>query len=112
MNVFLDGISFKNDMLVGGVVGQDASQGTVPAGGHPGVPRHYAAVQSGARGDQRRHQRDDQVGVNEWQGEVFLVGQTNALVAEDYFTIKAARWQGGEPRPHQPGAPSGQLQRA
>ena len=27
-NVFIDGVSYKNDMILGGVVGQDASRGT------------------------------------------------------------------------------------
>ena len=90
MNVFLDGISFKNDMLVGGVVGQDASQGN---------PFPQAAIQE-FRVITQQYKAEYQKatsavisattksGTNEWQGEVFLVGQTNALVAEDYFTIK------------------------
>ncbi|HEX7090315.1 MAG TPA: TonB-dependent receptor [Longimicrobiales bacterium] len=90
MNVFLDGISFKNDMLVGGVVGQDASQGN---------PFPQAAIQEFRVITQQYkaeyHKATSAIisattksGTNEWHGEFFLFGQNNSLVAEDFFTIK------------------------
>lgn len=90
INVFLDGVSFKNDMLVGGVVGQDASQGN---------PFPQAAVQE-FRVITQQYKAEYQKatsaivtattksGTNEWQGEAFLFGQNNDLVAEDHFTIQ------------------------
>lgn len=90
VNVFLDGVSYKNDMLVGGVVGQDASQGN---------PFPQAAVQEFRVITQQYkaeyHKATSAVitattksGTNEWQGEVFAFGQTNGLVNQDFFTIK------------------------
>lgn len=90
INVFLDGISFKNDMLVGGVVGQDASQGN---------PFPQAAIQE-FRVITQQYKAEYQKatsaiitattksGTNEWTGEVFAFGQNNSLVRQDYFTLK------------------------
>lgn len=90
INVFLDGVSFKNDMLVGGVVGQDASQGN---------PFPQAAVQE-FRVITQQYKAEYQKatnaivtattksGTNEWRGEAFLFGQNNSLVSEDFFTVQ------------------------
>lgn len=110
INVFLDGVSYKNDMLVGGVVGQDASQGN---------PFPQAAIQEFrviTQNYKAEHQKATSTvvsattksGTNEWHGEGFLFGQNNDLVAKDYFAVqrceldnncaeqpKRDKWQGG-----------------
>ena len=93
MNVFLDGVSFKNDMLVGGVVGQDASQGN---------PFPQAAVQEFrvitqqykaeyAKATSAVITATTKSGTNTWTGEAFLFGQNKDLVARDYFSRERCR---------------------
>lgn len=90
INVFVDGVSFKNDMLVGGVVGQDASQGN---------PFPQAAVQEFRVISQlykAEYQKATSTvvtattrsGTNEWEGEGFLFGQNSNVVARDFIAAR------------------------
>ena len=66
VNVFIDGVSYKNDVLDGGVVGQDSSRGSpFPQSAVQEFRVLYAELQSGAREgveprDHRRHQEGRQ----------------------------------------------------
>ena len=64
INVFIDGASYKNDILKGGVAGQDASRGNpVRAERGAGVPGDHPELQGGVpEGVQRHHHRHHQVG--------------------------------------------------
>lgn len=91
INVFIDGVSFKNDMLQGGVVGQDASQGN---------PFPQAAVQE-FRVITQQYKAEYQKatgavvtattksGTNEWHGDVFMIGQNSSVVAKSFVQTRA-----------------------
>jgi carboxypeptidase family protein/TonB-dependent receptor-like protein len=88
VNVFIDGVSFKNDILQGGVAGQDASQGN---------PFPQAAVQE-FRVITQQYKAEYQkatsavisattrTGTNEWRGEIFSIGQNKDLVRLDFIS--------------------------
>ena len=90
INVFIDGVSFKNDMLQGGVVGQDASQGN---------PFPQSAVQE-FRVITQQYKAEYQKatsaiitattksGTNRWSGEVFGFGQNRDLIGKDFITSR------------------------
>lgn len=88
VNVFIDGLSFKSDVLVGGVAGQDASKGN---------PFPQVAVQEFRIITQQfkaEYQKASSAvvtattksGTNEWRGDVFLLGQNKGLIETDLFT--------------------------
>lgn len=87
-NVFIDGVSYKNDVLAGGVVGQDASRGS---------PFPQAAVQEFqvlTQNYKAEHEKASSAviaavtrsGGNRWAGEAFLLFQNRALVALDEYS--------------------------
>ena len=86
VNVFIDGVSYKNDVLDGGVVGQDSSRGS---------PFPQTAVQEFqvlTQNYKAEHEKASSLvitavtksGGNRWSGEGFLFYQDKNLVAK-YF---------------------------
>jgi outer membrane receptor protein involved in Fe transport len=103
-NVFIDGVSYKNDILLGGVVGQDSSRGN---------PFPQNAVQEFRVLTQNFKAEFEKAasaaitavtksGGNQWSGDVFLLYQDKSLVAQDLFAERRGeekptyeRFQGG-----------------
>jgi hypothetical protein len=96
INVFIDGVSFKNDVLDGGVVGQDSSRGS---------PFPQTAVQEFqvlTQNYKAEHEKASSLvitaitksGGNRWDGEAFLFYQNKDLVAKEHFAE-----QRGDPKP-------------
>jgi hypothetical protein len=103
-NVFIDGVSYKNDVLLGGVVGQDSSRGN---------PFPQNAVQEFRVLSQNFKAEFEKAssaaitavtksGGNLWAGDVFLLYQDKSLVAQDKFAEERGeekptyeRYQGG-----------------
>ena len=103
-NVFIDGVSYKNDILLGGVVGQDSSRGN---------PFPQNAVQEFRVLTQNFKAEFEKAssaaitavtksGGNTWTGDVFLLYQDKNLVAQDSFAEERGeekptyeRFQGG-----------------
>lgn len=88
VNVFIDGVSYKNDVLQGGVVGQDASRGS---------PFPQGAVQEFqvlTQNYKAEHEKASSAvitavtksGTNRWAGDGFLFFQNKQLVALDKFS--------------------------
>lgn len=86
-NVFIDGVSYKNDVLLGGVVGQDSSRGN---------PFPQNAVQEFRVLSQNFKAEFEKAssaaitavtksGGNLWSGDVFLLYQDKSLVSQDIF---------------------------
>ncbi len=96
INVFIDGVSYKNDMNDGGVVGQDSSRGS---------PFPQSAVQEFevlTQNYKAEHEKASSAiitavtksGGNTWSGDAFLFYQNKALVSQEYFAKKR-----GDPKP-------------
>ncbi len=96
INVFIDGVSYKNDVLDGGIVGQDSSRGS---------PFPQTAVQEFqvlTQNYKAEHEKASSLvisavtksGGNRWSGEGFLFYQDRNLVAKEHFAE-----QRGEPKP-------------
>ena len=96
VNVFIDGVSFKNDVLDGGVVGQDSSRGS---------PFPQTAVQEFqvlTQNYKAEHEKASSLvitavtksGGNRWSGEGFLFYQNKDLVGNEYFAERR-----GDPKP-------------
>ncbi len=96
INVFIDGVSYKNDVLDGGVVGQDSSRGS---------PFPQTAVQEFqvlTQNYKAEHEKASSLvitavtksGGNQWAGEGFLFYQNKNLVGQEYFAKLR-----GEPKP-------------
>ena len=96
VNVFIDGVSYKNDVLDGGVVGQDSSRGS---------PFPQTAVQEFqvlSQNYKAEHEKASSLvitavtksGGNRWSGEGFLFYQNKSLVSNEYFAEKR-----GDPKP-------------
>jgi hypothetical protein len=90
VNIFVDGASYKNDVLKGGVLGQDASKGN---------PFPQAAVQEFrviTQNYKAEYQKASSAiitattksGTNVWEGEVFAFGVTKNSVAKDAFAAR------------------------
>ncbi|HEV8362646.1 MAG TPA: TonB-dependent receptor [Gemmatimonadaceae bacterium] len=97
VNVFIDGATYKNDVLRGGVAGQDASKGN---------PFPQAAVQEFrvlTQNYKAEYQKASSAiitattrsGANQWQGDVFAHGIGKSYVARDAIAV-----QRGEARPN------------
>jgi hypothetical protein len=104
VNVFIDGVSFKNDILEGGVVGQDSSRGS---------PFPQSAVEEFAvltQNYKAEHEKASSAvitaatrsGTNQWTGDLFLFYQDKHLIAQDRFARERdlpkptyERWQPG-----------------
>jgi outer membrane receptor protein involved in Fe transport len=96
INIFIDGVSYKNDVLDGGVVGQDSSRGS---------PFPQTAVQEFqvlSQNYKAEHEKASSLvitavtksGGNRWSGEGFLFYQNKDLVEKEYFAK-----QRGDPKP-------------
>jgi hypothetical protein len=102
-NVFIDGASYKNDVLLGGVVGQDASRGN---------PFPQSAVQEFrvlTQNYKAEYEKSSSAvitavtksGTNAFHGDAFVEYQDKALVARDVFNPEPnekpdyTRWQAG-----------------
>jgi hypothetical protein len=96
INVFIDGVSFKNDVLDGGVVGQDSSRGS---------PFPQTAVQEFqvlTQNYKAEHEKASSLvisavtksGGNRWAGEGFVFYQNKDLVSKEYFADRR-----GDPKP-------------
>ncbi|HET7232921.1 MAG TPA: TonB-dependent receptor [Longimicrobium sp.] len=91
VNVFIDGVSYKNDVLQGGVAGQDASRGNPfpqnAIGEFRVITENYKAeYQKAAGGIITAVTRS---GGNRWEGEGFAYGQPNSFVEQDFFAVRA-----------------------
>ena len=96
VNVFVDGATYKNDVLRGGVVGQDASKGNpFPQGAVQEfriITQNYKAeYQKAASAIITATTRS---GSNQWEADAFAFGVGKSYVARDAFS--ASR---NEPRP-------------
>ena len=96
VNVFVDGATYKNDILKGGVVGQDASRGN---------PFPQAAVQEFrvvTQNFKAEYQKASsaiitattRTGGSSWEGDLFAYGIGSSWVAKDAIAV-----QRGSPRP-------------
>jgi Carboxypeptidase regulatory-like domain/TonB dependent receptor len=96
INVFIDGVSFKNDVLDGGIVGQDSSRGS---------PFPQTAVQEFqvlTQNYKAEHEKASSLvitavtksGGNRWSGEGFLFYQDKNLVSNEHFAELR-----GDPKP-------------
>jgi TonB dependent receptor len=90
INVFIDGQSFKNDLTIGGVVGQDASRGNP-------FPRNavqeFRIITNNFKAEYQKASSAiitaaTKSGGNRWEGSVFTAYQNKGLVALDTFQRK------------------------
>ncbi|HEX5831642.1 MAG TPA: TonB-dependent receptor, partial [Gemmatimonadaceae bacterium] len=89
VNIFVDGATYKNDVLRGGVVGQDASKGNpFPQGAVQEfriiTQQYKAEYQKAASAVITATTRS---GSNEWEGDAFAYGVGSNWVARDAFTV-------------------------
>lgn len=88
VNVFIDGATYKNDVLRGGVVGQDASKGNpFPQS----AVREFRVATQNFRAEYQRAgsaiiTATTRSGTNEWEGDAFAFGVADSWVARDAFT--------------------------
>jgi hypothetical protein len=91
INVFIDGASYKNDIITGGVSGQDASRGNP-------FPRNavqeFRVATSNFKAEYQKASSAiitavTQSGTNDWRGSAFAEYQNQSLVALDSFSIPA-----------------------
>jgi hypothetical protein len=89
INVFIDGSSYKNDIITGGVSGQDASRGNP-------FPRNavqeFRVSTSNFKAEYQKASSAiitavTQSGTNDWRGSAFADYQNQSLVALDSFSI-------------------------
>lgn len=92
VNVFVDGVSYKNDVLRGGVVGQDASRGNpFPQG----AVQEFRVLTQNYKAEYQKASSaiisaTTRSGTNQWQGDAFVYGIPKGLVARDAFTARTA----------------------
>ena len=90
VNVFIDGASYKNDILQGGVAGQDASRGSpFPRN----AVREFRVITQNFKAEYQKASSaiitaTTQSGTNEWQGSAFVSYQNQELIALDTFQLK------------------------
>src|SRR5262245_60034967 len=86
-NVFIDGVSYKNDILLGGVVGQDSSRGNpFPQN----AVQEYRVLTQNFKAEFEKASSAaitavTKSGTNHWSGDAFLLYQDKHLVAQDTF---------------------------
>lgn len=88
VNVFIDGVSYKNDVLLGGVVGQDSSRGS------PFPQNAVQEFQVLTQNYKAEHEKAASAvitaltksGSNRWSGDVFLLFQNKGMVTLDEFS--------------------------
>lgn len=97
VNVFVDGATYKNDILRGGVVGQDASKGNpFPQG----AVQEFRVITQNYKAEYQRASSaiitaTTRSGGNRWEAEVFGFGIAPAYVAKDAIAV-----QRGNSRPN------------
>ena len=87
VNVFIDGASYKNEVLTGGVAGQDAS------GGNPfpqSAVQEFRVISQQYKAEYAKATSaiitaTTKSGTNEWAGEVFYFGQNEGSIGRTYF---------------------------
>ena len=107
INVFVDGVTFKSDILVGGVVGQDASKGNpFPQN----AVQEFRVITQQYKAEYQRATSaiitaTTKSGTNEWTGDVFGYFQNKGGIERDYFVarrcdslVKAGAQCAGKPR--------------
>lgn len=88
INVFIDGVSYKNDVLDGGVVGQDSSRGS------PFPQNAVQEFQVLTQNYKAEHEKAASAvitavtksGSNSWTGDLFLFYQNKGLVSLDEYS--------------------------
>lgn len=86
-NVFIDGVSYKNDILLGGVVGQDSSRGNpFPQN----AVQEFRVLTQNFKAELEKASSAaitavTKSGGNVWSGDAFLLYQDKNLVAQDSF---------------------------
>ena len=96
VNIFVDGATYKNDVLKGGVVGQDANRGNpLPQG----AIQEFRVLTQNYKAEYQRAASavivaTTKTGTNRTEGEVFAYGVGKAYVAKDEFAVRR-----GESRP-------------
>jgi hypothetical protein len=88
INVFIDGVSYKNDVLDGGVVGQDSSRGS------PFPQNAVQEFQVLTQNYKAEHEKASSAvitavtksGTNSWSGDLFLYYQNKGLVSVDKYS--------------------------
>ncbi|HZN91953.1 MAG TPA: TonB-dependent receptor, partial [Myxococcales bacterium] len=90
INVFVDGISLKQNVISGGLVGQDASRGNpfpqLALSGFRLITQNYKAEYEQAGG--AIVAATTKSGGNDFHGEVLGVFQNQYLAEQDYFSLK------------------------
>jgi hypothetical protein len=90
VNVFVDGITFKADLLQGGVAGQDASKGNpfpqVAVQEFRVITQQYKAEYQKA--SSAIITATTKSGTNEWHGDVFLFRQNKDLINQDFIALR------------------------
>ncbi|NUQ19825.1 MAG: TonB-dependent receptor, partial [Gemmatimonadaceae bacterium] len=90
VNIFVDGASYKNDVLRGGVIGQDASKGNpLPQG----AIQEFRVLTQNYKAEYQRASSlvivaTTKTGTNNTEADAFAYGVGKAYVARDYFTAK------------------------
>lgn len=103
-NVFIDGVSYKNDVLLGGVVGQDSSRGNpFPQN----AVQEFRVLTQNFKAEYEKASSAaitavTKSGGNTMSGDAFLLYQDKRLVAQDIFSVERGekkptyeRFQGG-----------------
>ncbi|MFL5580952.1 MAG: carboxypeptidase regulatory-like domain-containing protein [Gemmatimonadaceae bacterium] len=89
VNVFVDGATYKNDVLKGGVVGQDASRGNpFPQG----AVQEFRVITQNYKAEYQKAgsaiiTATTRSGTNTWDAELFGYGVPKGLTARDAFTV-------------------------
>jgi len=90
VNLFIDGSSYKNDILQGGVAGQDASRGNpFPQN----AIREFRVITENYKAEYQKASGPiitavTRSGTNRWEGGGFVYGQPNDFVEQDFFAIQ------------------------
>jgi outer membrane receptor protein involved in Fe transport len=103
-NVFIDGASYKNDVLEGGVVGQDSSRGNpFPQN----AVQEFQVLTSNYKAEYEKASTSiitavTKSGGNTWSGDAFLYFSDKSFVTQDFFAKQSGadkpeyeRFQGG-----------------
>ncbi|MBM7118337.1 TonB-dependent receptor [Archangium primigenium] len=89
-NVFVDGVSLKNNVIEGGLVGQDASRGNpfpqLAVSGFRVITQNYKAEYEQASA--AIISAITRSGGNEFHGDLFFTYQNEALIAPNYFALE------------------------
>jgi hypothetical protein len=89
-NVFVDGVSLKNNVIEGGVVGQDASRGNpfpqLAVSGFRVISQNYKAEYEQA--SSAIISAITRSGGNDFHGDLFLTFQNKALAARNHFDVE------------------------